>query len=241
MISRSQCQTLLWTAALIVISTICFALMLQVKSVNSRIVTTERAILATKQSMLVLETEFQTRARQQQLVRWNEVEFGYVAPNAGQFFETRQELASLGVVTPTQSPDNVMMADAGGSVEQIGPSPIRAAALSATPTATPGATLAANSARATLLSPSQATQRSSAPAPARLAVAQMASRVPAKQLAARDDRPVRAAPVPRREPVLLDPVKLAPLPASQRPGQSPRAFAERFDLEGVLAGAEGVN
>jgi hypothetical protein len=48
--------------------------------------------VALKQQKMYLETEFETRANQQQLKAWNDLEFGYVAPVAGSTWKTSASL-----------------------------------------------------------------------------------------------------------------------------------------------------
>ncbi|WP_239804409.1 hypothetical protein [Croceicoccus hydrothermalis] len=199
MISRNRTQAMMWSAAVLVALALCFALMLQVKGVKSDIAATERQILQTKQELIVLETEFQTRARQQQLVRWNEVEFGYVAPKADQFFETRQELTMLGKPVDVAAPAPMRMADAGDKPQEAAPAgeaPVRVASAD------------------------------NAAAP----IGMM------RQLVARDNaRSTATGPKPMR----VEPSTLPAIPAGK--AATPSNFAERFDLDAVLAKAEGAD
>lgn len=112
MTNRARLHSLLWTGAVALALALALALTLQVKAVNSQIAETEKSILATKQRIAILETEFQTRARQQQLVRWNEVEFGYVAPKASQFLDGQAQLAMLGKPVDIIEAAPIRMADA---------------------------------------------------------------------------------------------------------------------------------
>ena len=56
----------------------------------------ERHLLSLQREKMLLETEFETRASQQQLAQWNAVDFGYQAPGPGQYLEGERQLASLG-------------------------------------------------------------------------------------------------------------------------------------------------
>ncbi len=118
MTNRARLHSLLWTGAVAFALALALALTLQVKAVNSQIAETEKSILATKQRIAVLETEFQTRARQQQLVRWNEVEFGYVAPKASQFLDGQAQLAMLGKPVDIIESAPIRMADAAEVVAE---------------------------------------------------------------------------------------------------------------------------
>mgnify|MGYP000461560920 CR=1 FL=1 len=62
-------------------------------------------ILALKRETMYLETEYETRANQQQLRNLNDVEFGYQAPNAGQYLENERQLAALGRFLVGQVPE----------------------------------------------------------------------------------------------------------------------------------------
>ena len=85
-----------WVAMLSVCCALLFGLALKVNALRSEVRLTERKILALKRETLYLETEFETRANQQQLAQWNAVEFGYVAPGAGQYLENVRALAAFG-------------------------------------------------------------------------------------------------------------------------------------------------
>lgn len=132
MTHRNRLNTLLWTGAVIVATALSLVLMLQVKAVNSEIAETDKAIMAAQQQIAVLETEFQTRARQQQLVRWNEVDFGYVAPKASQFLDGRSQLAALGKPVEIIESEPIRMAAAATealaeSEMTVGQAPVRVA------------------------------------------------------------------------------------------------------------------
>ena len=85
-----------WAAVLAVCCALLFGLALKVNALKSEVRLTERKILALKRETLYLETEFETRANQQQLAQWNSVEFGYVAPGAGHYRENVRALAAFG-------------------------------------------------------------------------------------------------------------------------------------------------
>ncbi|OYX92132.1 MAG: hypothetical protein B7Y74_12840, partial [Novosphingobium sp. 35-62-5] len=80
----------------VVLLGLCLALVLvlafRVNALRSQIHQTEARIVALKQEKLYLETEFETRSNQQQLKAWNDVEFGYAAPGAGQYLEGERQL-----------------------------------------------------------------------------------------------------------------------------------------------------
>lgn len=222
MIDRRHVQSLLWGFALSVAAGLCLGLMLHVKAVTSEITRVERRILAVKREQFILETEFQARARQQQLSRWNDIDFGYVAPGADQFIDNRRELAMLGKPAMIEGPGPIQLAaadhadlssaarsnhdddDRGGGAEDDG---------------------GAGDDADTIIRPST-----------RLALAEPAPAI--RQLAARD---VLASS--GRSPLRIEPASIsraAPLPeaAGERARQpASTGFAERFDLDAVIANA----
>mgnify|MGYP000157936864 CR=1 FL=1 len=84
MITRARLRSIGWAMILSVCLTLTLALTFKVNAVKSQVRLAERQILSVKQDKMLLETEFETRANQQQLRTLNEVEFGYSAPTAGQ-------------------------------------------------------------------------------------------------------------------------------------------------------------
>ncbi len=86
------------------------ALTFKVNAVKSDVRLIERKIIAAEQSKLMLETEFQTRASQQQLADWNAVEFGYSAPRADQYVEHETQLAVLGTPRGMGAPKPIRVA-----------------------------------------------------------------------------------------------------------------------------------
>ncbi len=230
MTSRNRTQSLLWTGSVVVATALSLVLMLQVKAVNSEIAETEKAIVSTKQQIASLETEFQTRARQQQLVRWNEVDFGYVAPRADQFLDGRAELASLGKQVEIIDAQPVRMAVADAQADT-------AVAAAAAPTR-----MASNDA-----APDQKTGGRQAPTlkgdaerPA-IRLAQADTKAPAmmRQLVA-TDRPLRAGDVgvkaaAKGEARFASAAPVKPVKAAAPAPAKPKSFAERFDLDTVIA------
>ncbi len=96
--------------------TACFvafaALTLRVNAVKSEVRLAERQIIALQREKLLFETEFQTRANQQQLANWNRIEFGYKAPSADQYLENERQLASLGTPRGMDAPSPIRVAHA---------------------------------------------------------------------------------------------------------------------------------
>ncbi|RYD87376.1 MAG: hypothetical protein EOP61_35715 [Sphingomonadales bacterium] len=73
---------------------------------------TESRIVSLKQEIQFLDVEFQTRANQRQLAALNSVEFGYMAPGAGQYIEGERQLAALGMPRGPGAPRPIRMASA---------------------------------------------------------------------------------------------------------------------------------
>ncbi|MDP5103129.1 MAG: hypothetical protein NWP98_04325 [Erythrobacter sp.] len=112
MISSNRARSLGWMAVL----AICFALVVilsfKVHAVKSEVLLAERQVIALQRETLLLETEFETRASQRQLSVWNNVEFGYSAPRAGQFLDGERQLASLGQRPLPGAPAPILLARA---------------------------------------------------------------------------------------------------------------------------------
>ena len=102
------------SASWLVLLGLCVAMVLvlafRVNALRSQIHRAEARIVALKQDKMYLETEFETRANQQQLKIWNDVEFGYAAPNASQYLEGERELASLSMPATVDAPDPIRVA-----------------------------------------------------------------------------------------------------------------------------------
>lgn len=111
-----------WAVVLAACVGLLLALTFHVNAVKSQVRLTERHIIAAERAKMMLETEFQTRASQQQLSDWNAVEFGYAAPRADQYLENEIQLAVLG--TPrgfgAPQPIRVAMSRPVAEVEQPG-------------------------------------------------------------------------------------------------------------------------
>ena len=82
----------------------------RVNAVKSEVVRAERTIVVLEREKLALETEFETRANQQQLADWNAIEFGYAPPRADQFLESERQLASFSAPRAPGSPEPIRLA-----------------------------------------------------------------------------------------------------------------------------------
>jgi hypothetical protein len=99
-----------WIAVL-ALCTVCYlALHLKVHAVRSEVVNAERRIVTLENQKMLLATEFETRASQEQLASWNRVEFGYTAPTARQFVENERQLARFGTPRPAGAPEPIRVA-----------------------------------------------------------------------------------------------------------------------------------
>ena len=99
-----------WVAVLAVCFALLVGLSLRVNALRSEVRVAERKIVALRHETMYLETEFETRANQQQLAQWNAVEFGYIAPGAGQYLENERELAALGQPAAADAPAPIRVA-----------------------------------------------------------------------------------------------------------------------------------
>jgi hypothetical protein len=111
-LTRDRMRSIRWAALLLSCFLVTVILTFKVNAVKSQVRLAERQILAVKQDKLLLETEFETRANQQQLRSLNDVEFGYQAPTAGQYLEGERQLATLGKPRAADAPSPIRVANA---------------------------------------------------------------------------------------------------------------------------------
>lgn len=112
MVAGSRLRQLGWAVTLALCLAGFVALTFKVNSVRSEVRLAERRIVALQREKILLETEFETRASQQQLARWNAVEFGYQAPSADQYLEGERQLAALGEPRAVTAPTPIRVARA---------------------------------------------------------------------------------------------------------------------------------
>lgn len=110
MVAQSRIRQIGWALVLACCAALMLALTFKVNAVKSDVRLVERRIVAAERAKLMLETEFQTRASQQQLSDWNAVEFGYAAPRADQYLENSRQLAALGVPRGIGAPRPIRVA-----------------------------------------------------------------------------------------------------------------------------------
>lgn len=109
-LTRDRVRSIGWAFILTVCLAVTLALSFRVNALKSEVRLTERQIVSLRRDKLLLETEFATRANQQQLRTLNEVEFGFSAPTAGQYLEGERQLAALGKPRPADAPAPIRVA-----------------------------------------------------------------------------------------------------------------------------------
>ena len=119
-LNRDRLRSIGWAAVLTVCMAITLVLTLRVNAVKSQVRLAEREIVALRQERLFLETEFETRANQQQLKSLNDVEFGYAAPTSAQYLENERQLAAFGKPRGAGAPSPIRVASVAGLEEDNG-------------------------------------------------------------------------------------------------------------------------
>lgn len=120
--SGSRRRQIGWAVVLVACAAALAALTFKVNTIKSQVRLAERQIIALETEKRILEIEFQARSNQQQLADWNRVEYGYVAPSAGQYLESERQLAALGMARADGAPEPIRVAQAavdGASDEGI--------------------------------------------------------------------------------------------------------------------------
>lgn len=112
MIQRHRLASFGWAMMLAIATALVLGLTFKVNSVKGQVRLTERRIVALEREKLMLETEFETRANQQQLADWNDVDFGYVAPKASQYIDNERQLAQYGTPRAPGAPAPIRVASA---------------------------------------------------------------------------------------------------------------------------------
>ncbi len=136
-LTRDRVRSIGWAAVLVICLAVTVALTFRVNAVKSEVQLAERRIVTLKRETLFLETEFLTRANQQQLRNLNDVEFGYSAPTSGQYLENERQLAALGKPRAADAPAPIRVARAEVPSEGSFPamvSPLTGKAMAAEPT-----------------------------------------------------------------------------------------------------------
>lgn len=110
MTQQTRLRRMGWLAVLSLCTVFYLALHLKVHAVQSDVVRSERQIIALESDKSLLETEFETRASQEQLASWNRIDFGYAAPAADQFVENERQLARFGMPRAAGAPAPILVA-----------------------------------------------------------------------------------------------------------------------------------
>ena len=115
-VTAHRMRSIGWFALLAICLMLVTVLSFRVNALRSQVHHAEMRIVALRQEKVYLETEFETRANQQQLKAWNDVEFGYVAPTAGQYLENERQLAALSKPAEPDAPEPIRVASADDAV-----------------------------------------------------------------------------------------------------------------------------
>ena len=110
MVRGSRLRQIGWAICIGVVFAGFMLLTFRVNAVKSEVVRAERQIVELEREKLAMETEFETRANQQQLADWNAIEFGYAPPRADQFLESERQLASFSAPRAPGSPEPIRFA-----------------------------------------------------------------------------------------------------------------------------------
>ena len=111
-VSGSRRRQIGWAVVLLACAAVLAGLTFKVNTIKSQVRLAERQIIALETDKRILEIEFQARSNQQQLADWNRVEYGYVAPSAGQYLESERQLAALGMARADGAPEPIRVAQA---------------------------------------------------------------------------------------------------------------------------------
>lgn len=116
MVSARRFRSIGWIALLLVCAALVMVLAFRVNALRSQVHRTELKIISLRKEKLYLETEVETRANQQQLKLWNDVEFGYVAPSASQYLANERQLAAFAKPEGPDAPEPIRVASADDAV-----------------------------------------------------------------------------------------------------------------------------
>jgi len=108
--TRDRVQSIGWFTLLAFCAVLTGSLMLRVNAVKSQVQISQRKIIALTRENQFLETEYETRANQQQLSDINDLDFGYKAPDSRQYLENERQLAMLGKPRAVDAPAPIEVA-----------------------------------------------------------------------------------------------------------------------------------
>ncbi|GEM_PF-709836 len=110
MTPQARIRRMGWFALLAICTALYGVLHFQVWSLASEVKKKERQIIALEEHNMLLETEYLTRSSQMQLATWNRVDFGYSAPEADQFVDSKRQLARFGSHRDGSAPEPISVA-----------------------------------------------------------------------------------------------------------------------------------
>lgn len=116
MVSGRRFRSIGWLALLLVCVALVMVLAFRVNALRSQVHRTELQIVSLRKEKLYLETEVETRANQQQLKLWNDVEFGYTAPTASQYLSSERQLAAYAKPDEPGAPEPIRVASIDDTV-----------------------------------------------------------------------------------------------------------------------------
>ncbi len=111
-LTRDRLHTIGWGTAMAICLALVAVLTTRVNAVKAQVALTDRQIALVSREKLYLDTEFETRANQQQLRAMNDVDFGYTAPTAAQYLKSERDLAALGKPAAADAPAPIRYAAA---------------------------------------------------------------------------------------------------------------------------------
>lgn len=116
MVSSHRFRSIGWLALLLFCGALVMTMAFRVNALRSQVHRTELQIVALRKEKLYLETEVETRANQQQLKLWNDVEFGYAAPTASQYLSSERQLAAFAKPDEPGAPEPIRVASMDDTV-----------------------------------------------------------------------------------------------------------------------------
>lgn len=116
MVSARRFRSIGWIASLLLFTALVMVLAFRVNALRSQVHRTELRIISLRKEKLYLETEVETRANQQQLKLWNDVEFGFVAPSASQYLASERQLAAFAKPEGPDAPVPIRVASADDAI-----------------------------------------------------------------------------------------------------------------------------
>lgn len=251
-VSANRMRSIGWIALLL----ICFALVMvmafRVNALRSQVHRAEERIVALRQEKVYLETELETRANQQQLKSWNDVEFGYVAPGADQYLENERQLAMLSQPEDATAPAPIRVASVDDNVVAAAAFPAMVSPLTGRPVggdageaahvdhATATAELGDNLGKVRHFAEADAKPDKPAKAekPARLAKAETPSKAGKSDKSGKDDKSGKSA---RPAPAKSAPAKTASAVEKPHAGSSAKLAASAKSGKSDIRAAAGLS